>query len=97
MNILFKIEKLREAKNLTKTDLADKVGVNRDTVYNWTDENIKVSTLLKISDTFGVDIMYFLSDNPEKKTRKAKVVLELNDDDVLNIDIKNRRLEIVKK
>ncbi len=102
MSIVFKIEKLREAKKLSKTDLAEKIGVNRDTVYNWTDENIKVSTLMKISDILGVDMQHFLIDKKENISKivskqKAKVVFELSANDVLSIDIKNKKLEILKK
>lgn len=61
--ITYKINKLLEAKNLNKQDFANKIGVSRDTVYNWTDENFKVSVLLRVAEVLEVSVMYFLSDN----------------------------------
>lgn len=58
--IVHKIEKLLEAKKLSKTDFAKKIGVHRDTVYNWTDDNMKVTVLLKISDYLEYPIEDFL-------------------------------------
>jgi DNA-binding Xre family transcriptional regulator len=58
--IVYKINKLLESKHIKKQVFADKIGVSRDTVYNWTDENIKVSVLLKICQFFAVDPLYFL-------------------------------------
>jgi DNA-binding Xre family transcriptional regulator len=58
--IVNKIERVLESKRLTKTELAQKIGVHRDTVYNWTDDNIKVSVLLKISDYLNVPVQDFL-------------------------------------
>jgi DNA-binding Xre family transcriptional regulator len=58
--IISKIEKLLEAKKLTKTAFAKSVGIHIDTVYNLNDDSIKVSTLLKISEVLGVSILDFL-------------------------------------
>jgi transcriptional regulator with XRE-family HTH domain len=107
MSIVLKIEKLREAQNLTKTELADKLKVNRDTVYNWTDDNIKVSTLQKISDILRVDILYFLSDKKESVKKYSveepevpysnKTLFRLDRTEIIKIDVEGRTLEIIKK
>jgi transcriptional regulator with XRE-family HTH domain len=101
-----KIDKAIEAKGITKTAFADKIAVSRDTVYNWTDENIKVSTLLKISDTLGVPIAYFLEE-PQNEVSEPQagyakkgvksVFVSLNSNDTVKIDLKNKQLEIIKK
>lgn len=84
--------------------------MSRDSVYNISDAVIKVSTLVKIAEVLETPLEYFLgnllensdkpivqeSEIPYKKS-KAKVVLELNPDDILTIDLKNRKLEIIKK
>lgn len=73
MKIVYKIEKLIEAKKVNKTRLAEQIGVSRDTVYNWTDDNIKISTLSKISDALEVPIGYFFGEAGEINTDwKAK-------------------------
>lgn len=94
MSVVFKIEKLREAKKLSKADFAELLGISRDTLYNWTDDNIKVSTLLKVSDILGVDISYFLSEKDVSNVKK--VVIELGENDILSVDMKNKKLEILK-
>lgn len=101
--ISYKIEKLLEVKNMTKTAFAKRVGIHIDTVYNLNDESIKVSTLLKISEILNVPITYFF-ENTEKseskklpKSKKTNVFFELESTDILKIDMKNKRLEILKK
>ncbi|MDF2449434.1 MAG: Cro/C1-type DNA-binding domain [Bacteroidota bacterium] len=68
-SISYKINELREAKKLTKTAFAELIGVNRDTVYNLSDESIKVSTLLKISEKLDVPVSFFFSSAEATKTK----------------------------
>lgn len=100
-SIIYKINKEIEARHINKSDFADKIGVSRDTVYNWTDDSIKVSVLKRVSEFFDMDIIEFLSDDKgkqqEPKKGKTNVILELDSTDVLKIDIKNKKLEILKK
>jgi DNA-binding XRE family transcriptional regulator len=48
ISLIDQIEKILESKSIRKTEFAAKIGLSRDTVYNFTDENIKVSVLVKI-------------------------------------------------
>jgi DNA-binding XRE family transcriptional regulator len=66
MSIQFKIEKLIESKSINKTRFAELIGVSRDTVYNLSDESIKVATLIKVSEVLGVPIMHFFEKQDEK-------------------------------
>lgn len=63
-------------------------------------ENLGTEILVKASEALGISLLSFLDDEIQPKETikgKAKVVLELSANDVLNIDIKNRKLEITKK
>lgn len=68
MGICYKIEKLIESRHINKT--------RRDTVYNWTDENIKASILMKLSDILQVDMMYFFSDNKKNEVNEHAEVYQ---------------------
>lgn len=91
MGICYKIEKLIESRHINKTRLAEQLDISRDTVYNWTDENIKASILMKLSDILQVDMMYFFSDNKKnevnedpqvyQKANKKKISYKLSDID----------------
>ncbi len=55
-NIIYKIERLREFKKVSKVDFCSKIGIHRDTLYKLTDDSIKISTLLKISKVLETPI-----------------------------------------
>lgn len=60
------IKKLRLNKSLTQVELANKLGVAKQSVSNWENENImpSIEMLIKIADYFGVttDFLLGLSD-----------------------------------
>jgi DNA-binding Xre family transcriptional regulator len=62
MSIVAKIDSLIHAKRLNKTALARELNINRDTLYNWNDENFKVSTLVKIAGILGVPLSDFFDE-----------------------------------
>ena len=55
-----RLKSLREASNITKSQLGKMVGVSRQCVCNWENGNIRpsVDMLLKISKTFSVSTDY---------------------------------------
>lgn len=60
-----KIKKLREAKGLTQSELADMIGKTTRSVCAYENENIrprKRDTYEKLSDIFDVNINYLLTD-----------------------------------
>jgi len=106
-SISHKIEKLLEAKSLTKSRFAELIGVNRDTVYNLTDETIKLSTLLKISEVLGVSISHFLpnsvgnnqqkivSEPKESYKKPKKSFIDISAANGININLKTKQIEIL--
>lgn len=56
------IKKLRTYKNLSQVDLSRKLGVTKQCVSNWENENImpSVDMLVKISELFGVTTDFLL-------------------------------------
>ena len=60
-----KIKKLRNAKYMTQTQMANEVGVSLRTVQHWEYTNAlpkKEDTLNKIADLFGINKDYLLDD-----------------------------------
>ena len=96
MNIKL-IEDLRKRKDLTQAEFAKKIGVSTFGYQKMIQvEDIKVSTLEKICEVFSVNISTFFG-NETIKSLNANVVFELESTDTLKIDMKNKRLEILKK
>lgn len=56
------IKNLRLAHNLNQVQLAQKLGVSKQTVSNWENNNIQpsIDMLVKIADTFSVSTDYLL-------------------------------------
>ncbi len=49
------IDTLLQKKNLKKTDLAQKLGVNRQTLHSYLDGNITIENILKIAEALNVE------------------------------------------
>ena len=74
-----KIKKLRNEKNLTQKDLADRLYVTFQTVSKWeNDENEPdVSTLRELAKLFDCTIDYLLSEEEEQPQKEDKEELEV--------------------
>ncbi len=104
-SISYKVNKLLEAKKITKTAFAKQVGIHIDTVYNLTDESIKLSTLLKFCEVLNVPINHFLeTENYEKTlvnnvfTKEGETItIQLDGKEILNINLNENRLQVFKK
>ena len=64
-----KIKQARERKKMTRTQLARRMGVSYDQVYQWeTDRrHPKLETLCKISCVLEMSIMWFLPEGISKR------------------------------
>jgi len=60
-----KITQLRKARGMTQEELADKVGVSRQSISKWElgDCEPDMSTLRKLQKIFGVSMDYLINDN----------------------------------
>ena len=58
-----KIRELRIAKSMSQVELAKKLGVTKQSVSNWENDNIQpsIEMLIKISQTLNVSTDYLLS------------------------------------
>lgn len=68
-NIGEKIKTIRLARNLTQQDLADRMGLKRNTISQWESgmRKISVEHLIEIAKVVGVTLDYF-NDNTEQRT-----------------------------
>lgn len=67
-NIGDKIRQVRVARNLTQQDLADKMGLKRNTISQWESgsRNVSVEQLIEIARVVGVTLDYFNDAPPER-------------------------------
>lgn len=70
------IEKLRRQKRLTQEQLADILGIGRDTMGRYEAEitDMKVSTLIVLADYFNVTTNYVLGRTDKQFIDKTKVI-----------------------
>lgn len=64
-----RIKELRLANRMTQVDLADHLGVTKQCVSNWENDNIQpsIDILIKLSKFFKVSTDYLLGIEAEKK------------------------------
>lgn len=62
------IRELRIASNISQVELARKLGVSKQSVSNWENDNIQpsIDMLIKIAKVFNVSTDYLLGLNTEK-------------------------------
>lgn len=53
---ILRIDEILQAKGMSKTEFADKLGVNRQTLYSFLNRNITIETVMKIAETLEVPI-----------------------------------------
>ena len=70
------IEKLRRQKRLTQEQLADVLGIGRDTMGRYEAEvtDMKVTTLIALADYFNVTTDYVLGRTDKQFIDKTKVI-----------------------
>ena len=75
-----RIKKARKAKNLTQLQLSEAVEVNRASITQYETDAINppITTLKKIADVCGVDMLFFFDDEYAKKTGIVKTELQNN-------------------
>lgn len=61
---ILRIDEILQAKGMSKTEFADKLGVNRQTLYSFLNRNITIETVMKIAETLDVP-MSDLFDQPQ--------------------------------
>lgn len=101
-DIQFTIDKLIEARGLSKTWVAKNIGVSRETVYNL-DTNTKLETFLRLCDLLKIsinDLLYTpvqtIIKEPETTYNAINTVQQINlrSKKTIEIDLKNFRLTI---
>ena len=77
-NIGDKIKQVRVARNLTQQDLADKMGLKRNTISQWESgsRNVSVEQLIEIARVVGVTLDYFNDAPPERTMFQLMAQLE---------------------
>ena len=57
-----RINELRKARGWSQVDLAKRLGITKQTVSNWENDNIlpSIEMLIRLSETFGVSTDYIL-------------------------------------
>ena len=93
------IKQLRTEKELSQDALGKLVGVNRAAVNKWENgsvENIKRSTIKKLSEVFGVSPCDLMQWDNEPKEEKQIMQEELNPIDVIKKQYGSESVELIK-
>jgi len=72
-----RIKNLRQGKELTQVQLAEKLGVKKQSVSNWENDNImpSIEMLIRIADFFHVATDYLLGrDIPEQEAEAPQML-----------------------
>ena len=74
-----RLENLRKSYKLTQKQLADKLGVKKQTVSNWENDNIlpSIDTLIRICNFFNVSTDYILGLDDKKYIEVSDLSLEI--------------------
>ena len=72
------IHQLRKSRNLSQVQLAEKLGISKQTVSNWENNNIlpSIDMLLKISKLFSVSCDYLLEQQDRTYLEISDLTLE---------------------
>lgn len=86
------IQLLRNSRNLSQVQLAKKLGISKQTVSNWENNNIlpSIDMLLKISRLFSVSCDYLLE-------QQERTFLEISDLTVEQISHIQQIIDDIKK
>lgn len=97
MSVVYRIKKRLEDEKVNINAFSKAIGISPKGVYKWTDESIKLSTLLKISEFLDVPIEYFL--NKEEKTpAKSKLSIVSEESEVYGVtNYKEKYFETLEK
>ena len=78
-----RIRDLRVARSWSQVDLAKKLGVSKQSVSNWENDNIlpSIEMLVKLSRVFGVSTDYLLG----LDSRKFVEITALSDDELAHV------------
>jgi len=53
---VLRIDEILQSKGISKTEFAEKLGVNRQTLYSFLNRNITLDTVMKIAETLDVSV-----------------------------------------
>lgn len=78
-----RIRELRKSKNISQVELGKHIGVTKQSISNWENDNIQpsIEMLLKLAEYFSVSTDYILGVNDKKILDVSK----LTDDEVAHI------------
>lgn len=81
MNILDKITTLRQERNWSEYQLAEKSGLTQSTISSWYRKNMipSITSLTKICDAFGITLSQFFMEEEDKAiilTNDQKTLLQ---------------------
>ena len=73
-----RIHELRTARNLSQVKLAEKLGVTKQSVSNWENDNIQpsIEILIKLAEFFGVSTDYLLGLDEKRTLNVTSLSLE---------------------
>ena len=85
-----RVKLLRQSKKMSQSQLADRLGVKKQTVSNWENDNImpSVEMVVKVADYFNVSTDYLLG--RDEAARDGAKVMDM-------IGLSDEQFELVRK
>lgn len=80
-----RVKELSNKRGISISELEDRIGFGKNSIYKWKKQSPKIETLQKVADYFQVSADYLLgrTDNPNLDREKMPKEIDVKDDTVI--------------
>ena len=80
-----RVKELSNKRGLSISELEDRIGFGKNSIYKWKKQSPKIETLQKVADYFQVSADFLLgrTDNPNLDNKKMPKEIDVKDDTVI--------------
>lgn len=80
-----RVKELSNKRGISISELEDRIGFGKNSIYKWKKQSPKIETLQKVADYFQVSADFLLgrTDNPNLDNKKIPKEIDVKDDTVI--------------
>lgn len=80
-----RVKELSNKRGISISELEDRIGFGKNSIYKWKKQSPKIETLQKVADYFQVSADFLLgrTDNPNLDNKKMPKEIDVKDDTVI--------------